>query len=201
MSNTTIYDDFTSFITDLIELLKEDWIKFKLFIKKNKNYCLWILILFITLQFTDLLNLGASWNRYCSKNEGKTNHNHNNNHNHNHNQIQMGGDGGPAAPEGKPDKATEKEQKKQDKLAKKEEREQKKEAKKAEKDQNKANKAASPAPGLSEGINKVTSMVSGMFVIISFILVVVGIISLPIIVFIVITYTILKYMLSNVSVL
>ena len=186
MTNITIYDDFTSFITDLIELLKEDWIKFKLFIKKNKNYCLWILILFITLQFTDLLNLGASWNRYCSKNEGKTNHNHN--------QIQMGGDGGPADPEGKPDKATAKAEKAQAKAEKKED-------KKAQKEQDKANKGASPAPGLSEGINKVTSMVSGMFVIISFILVVVGIISLPIIVFIVITYTILKYMLSNVSVL
>lgn len=186
---TNIYNEITSFIIELIVLLKEDWIKFKLFIKKNKNYCLWILVLFITLQFTDLLNLGASWNRYCRQNEGK--------HNHNHNQIQIGGDGGPAAPaaaEGKPDKAQAKEDKKQAK-------EDKKEAKKAEKDQNKANKAASPAPGLSEGINKVTSMVSGMFVIISFILVVVGIISIPIIVFIVITYTILKYMLSNVSVL
>jgi hypothetical protein len=193
MSNITIYDEFTSFITDLIELLKEDWIKFKLFIKKNKNYCLWILILFITLQFTDLLNLGASWNRYCSKNEGKTN----NNHNLKHNQIQMGGDGGPAAPaapEGKPDKATAKAEKAQAKAEKKED-------KKAQKDQDKANKGGAPSPGLSEGINKVTSMVSGMFVIISFILVVVGIISIPIIVFIVITYTILKYMLSNVSLL
>ena len=61
--------------------------------------------------------------------------------------------------------------------------------------------AAGAAPGPAAGLDKIFSMVSGMFVIITFILVVVGIISLPIIVFIVITYTILKYMLSKLSVL
>ena len=194
MSIITIYDELSSFSVELVELLKEDWQKFKLFIKKNKNYCLWILILFITLQFTDLLNLGASWNSYCRKNEGKTNHTH----------MQIGGDGGPAAPaaDGKPDKATAKEAKKEKKQAKKDARLQRKDDKKAAKDQRKADKAAAgPAPSAGAGLDKVFSMVSGMFVIISFILVVVGIISIPIIVFIVITYTILKYMVSKVSVL
>jgi len=197
-----MYDELCSFSVELVELLKEDWRKFKLFIKKNKNYCLWILILFITLQFTDLLNLGASWNSYCKKNEGKKNHTHN--HTHTYTHTQMGGDGAPAAPaaDGKPDKATAKAEKADKKQAKKDARLQRKDDKKAAKDQRKSDKAAAgAAPGPGAGLDKIFSMVSGMFVIISFILVVVGIISIPIIVFIVITYTILKYMVSQVSVL
>ena len=176
----TIYDEITSFTIELGELLKEDWKNFKIFIKKNKNYCLWILILFITLQFTDLLNLGASWNRYCSKNDINKIH------------VQSGGEGGPI--EVSNESKMEKEQKKAEKQKKK--------------DEIKANKLATKqgmrmgrGTGMGPGINRVFSMVSGMFVIISFILVVVGIISLPIIIFIVITYTILKYMVSNVSIL
>ena len=206
MSKITIYDEFTSFITDLVELLKEDWRKFKLFIKKNKNYCLWILILFITLQFTDLLNLGASWNRYCKKHEYK--------------QIQIGGDGDAPAPLSDKDqakavkaqakeslkavKAQAKADKKTEKSQSKAEKAEKTDAKKADKAQAKDAKkegkaAAGPAPSLGPSIEKIMNMTSGMFVIISFILVVIGVLSLPIIVLIVITYTILKFLVSKIS--
>ena len=183
----TIYDEITSFTIELGELLKEDWKNFKIFIKKNKNYCLWILILFITLQFTDLLNLGASWNRYCSKNDINKIH------------VQSGGEGGPI--EVSNQKKAEKEQKKAEKEQKKADKQQKKDEKKANKLATKQSMRMERGTGMGPGINRVFSMVSGMFVIISFILVVIGIISLPIIVFIVITYTILKYMVSNVSIL
>ena len=197
MSKITMYDEFTNFMTELIELLKEDWIKFKIFIKKNKNYCLWVLILFITLQFTDLLNLGASWNRYCSKNESKYTNNNNNN-------IQLGGAEGapaPTAPTSQIPKMMSKEEKKVKKLEKRAMKEEKKANRKAKA---KAYGKGAPGgvggvPGLSTSIDKIMEMTSGMFVILSFILVVIGIISLPILVFIIITYTIVKYMVSKVS--
>jgi len=208
MSNITLYDDFTSFFRELVELLKEDWIKFKLFITKNKKYCLWILILLITMQFTDLLNLGSSWDRYCKKHEGKTTHIHIGG------SISGKGDGTglPSAAAADAMKA-DKEKKKADKAAKKEEKKQKgkedkahdaqkDEAKKNLKDQKKADKTKRSSAGPVFGsYDKIAGMVSGMFVIITFILIVIGIISLPVLVFIVITYTILKFMANKISVL
>ena len=46
-------------------------------------------------------------------------------------------------------------------------------------------------------MNKIFGMVSGMFTLIIFILVVVGILSLPVVIFIVITYCIVKNLLSK----
>ena len=157
MSNITIYDELISFSVELVDLLKEDWRKFKIFINKNKKYCLWIIVLFITMQFTDLLNLGAAWDRYCKTHDIHNPH------------IQTGGDGSPAA--AAPDGA----------------------AAKAPKS---GRSGAGPVFGSS---NKILGMVSGMFVIISFILVVVGIISIPILVLIVLTYTIIKFLVKQLS--
>ena len=64
----TLYDEFILFIEDLIELLKQDWIKTKKFFKENTKYTFWIIILFITMQFTDIITLGKSWEIYCKKN-------------------------------------------------------------------------------------------------------------------------------------
>ena len=63
-----LFDNLIDFIDELYILIKQDWVKFKLFVKENKNYILWLFIALITLQFTDIMNLGSSWNRYCKKN-------------------------------------------------------------------------------------------------------------------------------------
>lgn len=68
MIEFTFFDNLIEFLDDLYELLKEDWIKFKKFVKENKNYLIWLFIAIITLQFTDILSLGSSWNKYCKKN-------------------------------------------------------------------------------------------------------------------------------------
>jgi len=67
MFELNICDELTDFINELIRLLKEDWKKFKLFIKQNKTYVYWFIALVFTLQFTDLMSLGSSWDRYCNK--------------------------------------------------------------------------------------------------------------------------------------
>lgn len=177
MSNT-IYDEIISFSKELVELLNEDWIKFKIFIKKNKKYCFWVICLLITMQFTDIMNLGASWDRYCK----------NNNH------IQLGGGNG--IPDGIPtEQKTPAESKAKDKASKKEA----KAAAKAAKPPKSGNPLKNnPVFG---NINKIFGMTSGMFVIISFILIVVGILSLPILVLIIITYCIIKYILNSLMML
>jgi len=62
------FDNLLDFIKELHELLKEDWNKFKIFVSENKTYVIWYIIAFITLQFTDVMSLGTSWNKYCKKN-------------------------------------------------------------------------------------------------------------------------------------
>ena len=159
-----MYDEFISFYDELIELLEEDWIKCKTFIQKNKKYCMWVLILFITMQFTDIINLGTSYDRYCKI------HNINN-----INNINMTGGAGEApAPAPAPEPAA----------------------------GGKGGKAGrlknDPVMG---NLGKMFNMVSGMFVIVTFILIVIGVLSLPVIIFIAITYSILKFILSKLSIL
>jgi hypothetical protein len=48
--------------------MKQDWENFKKFVKEYKTYIYWIVVLIITMQFTDLMSLGASWDRICKKN-------------------------------------------------------------------------------------------------------------------------------------
>ena len=56
------------FIDELIELLKEDWIKFKLFFKENKNYIICLFVALFTVQFTNVMAVGTSYNMYTKKN-------------------------------------------------------------------------------------------------------------------------------------
>ena len=157
-----MYDEFISFGEELIELLEEDWIKCKKFIKKNKKYCMWVLILFITMQFTDIINLGTSYDRYCKI----------------HN-IKMTG-GAAEAPAAAPAEAP-------------------------AADGGKGGKGGKGGRLKNDpvfgNLGKIFDMVSGMFVIVTFILVVIGVLSLPVIIFIAITYSILKYILSKLSIL
>jgi hypothetical protein len=64
MINFNLFDNLLDFIYELIELLKEDWNKFKLFVKENKKNLIWLFIALITLQFTNLINIGNSCNKY-----------------------------------------------------------------------------------------------------------------------------------------
>ena len=226
-------NNITEFIDELIELLKEDWRKLKHFYNENHNYIYFLFIAIITLQFTDVMSLGSSWNRYSKKNK-----------------IQMGGAVAGAVPvapatgsiapvvpidDSKPtdDTKTNKEIKKeQTNLIKKEiidtkkTKEQAKEDKKQEKkeaDTKKAsgdgelkdikkklnlfeslkgrvNKSAGKhgfAGPIFSNLDNIFGAVSGMFVFVGVILAILGILSLPILIFLIITYSILKIILGK----
>ena len=64
MINFSFFDNIIDFLNELIELLKEDWKKFKLFARENKKNLIWLFIALITLQYTDLLHVGNSCNKY-----------------------------------------------------------------------------------------------------------------------------------------
>lgn len=63
-----LIDDIIEVTDELIILMKQDWENFKKFVKEYKTYIYWIVVLIITMQFTDLMSLGASWDRICKKN-------------------------------------------------------------------------------------------------------------------------------------
>jgi hypothetical protein len=85
MYSFTLIDELGDFANELIYLIKQDWEKFKLFVKEYKKYVFWVVVLLITMQFTDLMSLGSSWDKYCSKNGIQ-------------NRIQTGGGGESYAP-------------------------------------------------------------------------------------------------------
>ena len=68
MSQTTLCDEFIDFIYEFTDLLKQDWEKTKKFIKANTKYVYWVIVLFITMQFTDIINLGKSYDKFCKSN-------------------------------------------------------------------------------------------------------------------------------------
>ena len=90
MSNFTLIDELVDFTNELIYLIKQDWEKFKIFVKEYKKYVFWIIVLLITMQFTDLMSLGSSWEKYCNKN-GISNNNNNKKNIDKNNDIQSGG--------------------------------------------------------------------------------------------------------------
>ena len=188
MTHETLFDDFIDFAEELTELIKQDWENSKKFIKKHKKYFFWVIVLVLTMQITDIMRLGASWDKYCKLNG-----------------IQNGGDnaGAPAAapaapaapsvvipeaPSAKADTAAD------GKAVKTPKKNMLSRASKGLKDSIKNN----PVLG---NMDKIFDMVSGMFTLIIFILVVVGILSLPVVIFIVITYCILKSLLSRLAIL
>ena len=75
MIEFSFFDNLIEFLDELYELLKEDWLKFKLFVKENKKNLIWIFFALITLQFTSILNIGNSCNKYYkNKNIQTTDH-------------------------------------------------------------------------------------------------------------------------------
>ena len=231
------FENILEFIEEFYELLKEDWRKFKLFVKENKEYIIWLFIALITLQFTDVMSLGSSWNRYCKKNN-----------------IQIGGsnagpgpepekhtNAGPEPPkvlspeEAKAEKKKQKQDatdaKKTDKQKKKDDKQAKKDVKSSEKQAKKDAKASHDGPEDSaKSVNKKLGMfdklkgkakagvgkhgmsgpilgnldgifgaLEGMFAFAALILIIIGILSLPVLIFIVITYSIIKKIASNLA--
>jgi len=227
------FENLLEFIEEFYELLKEDWRKFKLFIKQNKDYIIWLIIAVITLQFTDVMSLGSSWNRYCKKNNIQTG----------------GGNVGPgpgqetekntnAGPEPAKEKTKEeakdkkKKKKKKTEDTKKTEKQKKKDDKQAKKDTKASDKQAQKDAKGPEDSSKSKKMgvfdklkgkakagvgqhgmsgpilgnldgifgaLEGMFAFAALILIIIGILSLPVLIFIVITYTIIKKIADNLA--
>lgn len=197
MTEITIIDELYDLSKELLELIKEDWEKFKKFFKKNKKYMFWIFLLFITMQFTDIMNLGKSWDTYCKNNKNYIN--------------QLGGGENAVAPADPATSASA--DAKAAKFSKKQiTKQEKKQSKlqKAYKAQGKPGLLSKSKKGLVDSIknnpvlgnlDKIAGATSGLFTIILFILVVIGILSLPVLILIVITYTIIKHLLSKLSIL
>jgi len=241
------FDNLLDFIEELYELLKEDWRKFKVFYKENKDYLIWLFIGLITLKFTDLMSLGSSWNKYCKKNNIQTG-------GANESPIKAPTEAPTETPTEKPKPPevpkTPEEQAKADKDAKKKEKRDSVDAakkkivdKKADKKQEKADKAAGidpKAPKSNDGgpgkdgedsvkgidkklgffnklkgklktsagqhgmagpvlgnLDGIFGAVGGMFTFVAFILVLLGILSLPVLIFLVITYCIIKKIVGH----
>lgn len=209
------------FIDELIELLKEDWIKFKIFFKENKNYIICLFVALFTVQFTHVMAVGTSYNIYRKKNN-----------------IQYGGENATAAPAAAADTKTNAPAEAKDKTnadtkttdAKKTNAETKpadaatnkaKADAAAEKEALSDNESKSVKQKLSfldkvkgkvmgDGSKKHSSMgpifsnlggifdsLESVFVIFATILIIIGILSLPIFIFLIITYCIIKHIVGK----
>ena len=215
MSTFTLINELVDFTNELIELLKKDWKKFKIFVKEYKKYVFWIIVLLITMQFTDLMSLGTSWERYCNKNDIK-------NGIKNNSTIQKGGSN--AMPDKIPDAHTpdtesNEQNKKKDKKEKKKE---KKEDIKKKARQLLTNQSGSESKDIDKklgmfkkfkgnlgngagpvfgNLDRIFKYTEAMFVILTSILIIVGVLSLPVLIFIVITYCVIKMMVGKFMIL
>jgi hypothetical protein len=216
MIEFTFFDNLIEFLDDLYELLKEDWIKFKLFMNENKKSLIWLFIALITLQITDLITFGNSCNKYYKTQNS---------------QIQKGG-GGEGEPDprkmaqsaeptkqsaeptkqsastGATDKAarieSEKQKIQEKQKTKKADSELQKSEKnlelfnklKGKKDKLAKNSIAGPIFGNLEGI---FGAVGGIFSVVLTLLTILGVLSLPVLIFIIITYCIIKKVLSHLA--
>ena len=52
----------------ILDMMKDDYKTIKNFINEKRKYIFWIIVVFITMSFTDILSLGASWENICSQN-------------------------------------------------------------------------------------------------------------------------------------
>jgi len=217
MIEFTFFDNLIEFLDDLYELLKEDWIKFKLFMNENKKSLIWLFIALITLQITDLITFGNSCNKYYKTQNS---------------QIQKGGGGGEGEPDprkmaqsaeptkqsaeptkqsastGATDKAarieSEKQKIQEKQKTKKADSELQKSEKnlelfnklKGKKDKLAKNSIAGPIFGNLEGI---FGAVGGIFSVVLTLLTILGVLSLPVLIFIIITYCIIKKVLSHLA--
>jgi len=212
MVNFIFFDNLIEFLNDLYELLKEDWKKFKLFINENKKNLLWLFIALITLQITDLISFGNSCNKYYKKQNA---------------QLQHGGSTDPVVatppaetkPSGTPEPTTaeptkqtkieiEKQKildKKKAKLDKKKGTSESKQVqknldlfKKLKGQTSKIGQSGAAGPVFSN-LEKIFDAVGGVFSIFVTLLTILGILSLPILIFIIITYCVVKKLLRHLA--
>jgi len=173
----SLFEELSEFADELVILLKEDWEKTKKFVREHKKYFLWLFALFIGAQFTDIMTLGKSWDAYCKKNG-----------------IQKGGEGDPIATEATDAKATA-----DAKAALKSQRtSSKKEGKKGIRKNMAQSLRRNPVFG---NMNHIFNMTTSMFSLALFLLAIVGILSLPVIIFIIITYCVIKSLLNRLAIL
>ena len=191
----SLFEELSEFTDELVILLKEDWEKTKKFVREHKNYFLWLCALFIGAQFTDIMTLGKSWDAYCKKNG-----------------IQKGGEGDPiaiATPEAKAATTTATPATTDAKAAATPATTDAKAAAEAAKNTKKDGKKGikkSMAQSLRRNpvfgnMNHIFSMTTSMFSLALFLLAIVGILSLPVIIFIIITYCVIKSLLNRLAIL
>ena len=174
----SLFEELSEFTDELVILLKEDWEKTKKFVREHKKYFFWLCALFIGAQFTDIMTLGKSWDAYCKKNG-----------------IQKGGEGDPVATDASTDaKATA-----DAKAALKSQRtSSKKEGKKGIRKNMAQSLRRNPVFG---NMNHIFSATTSMFSLALFLLAIVGILSFPVIIFIIITYWVIKSLLNRLAIL
>jgi len=176
----SLVEELTEFTDELVLLLKEDWEKTKKFVREHKNYFLWLCALFIGAQFTDIMTLGKSWDAYCKKNG-----------------IQNGGgQGSPQTNKVVIDITDQlKEKKKEETNTKKEEQDD------STKKKNKGLLKSLKNNPVFGNMNYIFSMTTSMFSLVLVLLAIVGIVSLPVILFIIITYCVIKSLLNRLAIL
>jgi len=195
----TLFEELSEFTDELVILLKEDWEKTKKFVREHKHYFFWLCALFIGSQITDIMTLGKSWDAYCKKNG-----------------IQNGGSNEtasvtvapvPVAPatDAKATDAkvgTDTAKANADAKAKASEAD----TKNTKKDGKKKGITKSIGDILKKNpvfgnMNHIFSMTTSMFSLALFLLAIVGILSLPVILFIIITYCVIKSLLNRIAIL
>jgi hypothetical protein len=194
----TLLDEIIEFTIELTELIQQDWEKTKKFIKEHKKYFFWLITLAITMQMTDIMSLGESWNNYCKLNK-----------------IQNGGAEGQPKIQAAP---TPEILKKLPSLEPEKQKETEENSKSSKENEGSDTSSKTPKKGMfgkaKSGLKNsiknnpvlgnlggIFDAVGGMFTLIMFILIVVGILSLPVVIFIVITYCIVKNLLSKLAIL
>jgi hypothetical protein len=50
----------------ILEMIENDYETITIFIREKRKYFFWIIVFFITLSFVDILSLGASWENACN---------------------------------------------------------------------------------------------------------------------------------------
>jgi hypothetical protein len=203
MIDFVFFDNLLEFIDELYELLKEDWKKFKLFVKENKKNLIWIFIALITLQFTNLIHIGNSCNKhYKIQND----------------QVQTGGAAPPPLPPPRIDRKNKpvlpsapasptslpvknKASAGIDSEAEGDKKTIKKSLDKFDELKGKKNKLAKNglAGPIFSNLDGIYGAVGGIFSLVITILTILGILSLPVLIFIILTYCVIKMILGHLA--
>jgi hypothetical protein len=187
-------DELYDFCIELSYMIYNDFRNSFKFIRENKNYIGIAVVLGILLQFTNLTNLGTSFEKYCNKKfNGEDN-------------GQIGG--GVQAPEKSPEEIAER--KRQKKKASKAYHQHVQAARQDDKESKANEKRISFFEGLKNKFSVklsdstifgrfdlIMDSVKNIFYIITIILTIAGIISIPVLIFLVITYMVFKVMVSK----